>query len=325
MSVLSFIPGLLVSIVLYDQLVAVYRPVDDAQLPADRFDSSVDDRHVRRLRRPGDAESVRRRPGRLVLTAKENTNVANRHAERPQGASPAAAPPDGYAIRIRGLQHYFGEGEVRKQVLFDNNLEVAPGEIVIMTGPSGSGKTTLLTLIGTLRTVQEGSVKVLGNELRGATAATADRRSPRAGLHLSTPQPLRLAHRLGKRQDGPGTVPAEGAASRPLRHRHARPARAGTSVSLQAGESFRRAKAAHCHRPGAGTRSATGAGRRTDRRRWTASPAAKSLRSSRSLPERKNARSSWSRTTTASSTSPTESSTWSMAGSYPACWSRSRR
>ena len=55
-------------------------------------------------------------------------------------------------------------------MLFDNNLEVAPGEIVIMTGPSGSGKTTLLTLIGTLRTVQEGSVNVLGNELRGATA-----------------------------------------------------------------------------------------------------------------------------------------------------------
>jgi putative ABC transport system ATP-binding protein len=39
-----------------------------------------------------------------------------------------------------------------------------------MTGPSGSGKTTLLTLIGTLRTVQEGSLQVLGRELSGATA-----------------------------------------------------------------------------------------------------------------------------------------------------------
>jgi len=39
---------------------------------------------------------------------------------------------------------------------------------VIMTGPSGSGKTTLLTLIGALRTVQEGSLDVLGNQLRGA-------------------------------------------------------------------------------------------------------------------------------------------------------------
>jgi putative ABC transport system ATP-binding protein len=42
-----------------------------------------------------------------------------------------------------------------------------PGEIVIMTGPSGSGKTTLLTLISGLRTVQDGSVKILGRELKG--------------------------------------------------------------------------------------------------------------------------------------------------------------
>ncbi len=73
------------------------------------------------------------------------------------------------AIRIRGLKHYFGEGELRKQVLFDNNLDIRTGEIIIMTGPSGSGKTTILTLIGTLRTVQEGSLQVLGNELCGAT------------------------------------------------------------------------------------------------------------------------------------------------------------
>jgi putative ABC transport system ATP-binding protein len=72
------------------------------------------------------------------------------------------------AVRVHGLQHYFGKGDLEKQVLFDNRLEVAHGEIVIMTGPSGSGKTTLLTLIGTLRTVQEGSLKVLGRELHGA-------------------------------------------------------------------------------------------------------------------------------------------------------------
>lgn len=73
------------------------------------------------------------------------------------------------SIKVSKLNHYFGEGELRKQALYDNNLEVKRGEIVIMTGPSGSGKTTLLTLIGTLRTVQEGSLKVLGQELHGAT------------------------------------------------------------------------------------------------------------------------------------------------------------
>src|SRR6185503_20321498 len=63
-------------------------------------------------------------------------------------------------LRIRGVNHYFGQGETRTQVLFDNTLEVMPGEMVIMSGPSGSGKTTLLTLIGGLRTLQDGEIEV---------------------------------------------------------------------------------------------------------------------------------------------------------------------
>lgn len=72
-------------------------------------------------------------------------------------------------ISIRNLNHYFGEGALRKQALFDINLEIDPGEIVIMTGPSGSGKTTLLTLMGGLRSASEGSLKILGQEMCGAT------------------------------------------------------------------------------------------------------------------------------------------------------------
>lgn len=75
------------------------------------------------------------------------------------------------AIEVKGVNHYYGEGEGRKQVIFDNNLTIYPGEIVIMTGPSGSGKTTLLTLIGALRSLQEGSLKVLGKELAGLSTA----------------------------------------------------------------------------------------------------------------------------------------------------------
>lgn len=74
------------------------------------------------------------------------------------------------AIVIRNLDHYFGSGQLQKQVLFDINLEINVGEIVIMTGPSGSGKTTLLTLAGGLRSAQSGSLQVLGQELCGATA-----------------------------------------------------------------------------------------------------------------------------------------------------------
>lgn len=72
-------------------------------------------------------------------------------------------------IQIDNVNHYFGSGSLRKQILFEVVGEIRAGEIVIMTGPSGSGKTTLLTLIGALRSTQEGSLKVLGQELRGAS------------------------------------------------------------------------------------------------------------------------------------------------------------
>jgi putative ABC transport system ATP-binding protein len=72
-------------------------------------------------------------------------------------------------ISACNLNHYFGKGELRKQTLIGINLDIYPGEIAIMTGPSGSGKTTLLTLIGGLRSVQEGSLKILGQEMRGAS------------------------------------------------------------------------------------------------------------------------------------------------------------
>lgn len=72
-------------------------------------------------------------------------------------------------ISAQHLNHYFGEGDLRKQVLYDINLDIHAGEIIIMTGPSGSGKTTLLTLMGGLRSAQEGSLTILGQELNGAT------------------------------------------------------------------------------------------------------------------------------------------------------------
>jgi putative ABC transport system ATP-binding protein len=79
------------------------------------------------------------------------------------------------AVEVRGVNHAYGHGENRKQVLFDNNLTLYPGEIIIMTGPSGSGKTTLLTLIGALRSLQEGSLKVFGRELMGLSASEQEK------------------------------------------------------------------------------------------------------------------------------------------------------
>ena len=82
-----------------------------------------------------------------------------------------AAPP----IRVHGLNHSYGRGELKKQILFDVDVEIQAGEIVIVTGPSGSGKTTLLTLVGALRSAQEGSVTILGEELRRARPVTLEK------------------------------------------------------------------------------------------------------------------------------------------------------
>jgi putative ABC transport system ATP-binding protein len=78
-------------------------------------------------------------------------------------------------IVVRNLNHSFGRGELRKQILFDVSTEIQAGEIVIVTGPSGSGKTTMLTLVGALRSAQEGSVRILGEELRNARPRTLEK------------------------------------------------------------------------------------------------------------------------------------------------------
>jgi len=72
------------------------------------------------------------------------------------------------AIDVHDLCHWYGSGSMRRQVLQGVNLQVAAGEVVLLTGPSGCGKTTLLTLVGALRQVQQGSVRVLGQDLQGA-------------------------------------------------------------------------------------------------------------------------------------------------------------
>lgn len=70
-------------------------------------------------------------------------------------------------VTVTNLNHAFGQGNLRKPVLTDIDLAIYPSEIVILTGPSGSGKTTLLSLIGGLRSVQEGSLKIFEQELKG--------------------------------------------------------------------------------------------------------------------------------------------------------------
>ena len=77
------------------------------------------------------------------------------------------APDD--PVRLSRVTYSYGEGELRRPVLREVSLRVRAGEVVLLTGPSGSGKTTLLTLVGALRAMQEGSCRVLGQEMMGAS------------------------------------------------------------------------------------------------------------------------------------------------------------
>jgi putative ABC transport system ATP-binding protein len=72
------------------------------------------------------------------------------------------------------IHHHYGEGPQRVDVLFDINMQVREGELVIVTGPSGSGKTTLLTILGTMRKPSEGKLQLLGADTAGLAGAELD-------------------------------------------------------------------------------------------------------------------------------------------------------
>ena len=94
-------------------------------------------------------------------------------------------------VSIAGLNHWFGRGDQRRQVLHNLHLSLNPGEMVVLTGPSGCGKTTLLTLIGALRTVQDGSLEVLGEQLLKARKSAQQRVRRQMGIIFQSHHLLR--------------------------------------------------------------------------------------------------------------------------------------
>jgi polar amino acid transport system ATP-binding protein len=53
------------------------------------------------------------------------------------------------------------------QVLKDVNLDVTPGEVVVVCGPSGSGKSTLIRCVNRLEPIQQGEILVYGDSVTG--------------------------------------------------------------------------------------------------------------------------------------------------------------
>ncbi|MCT8267135.1 amino acid ABC transporter ATP-binding protein [Afifella sp. JA880] len=64
-------------------------------------------------------------------------------------------------VEVHDVHKSFGELEVLKGVSFD----VRQGEVVCIIGPSGSGKSTLIRCINGLNNIQQGSIKVEGQEV----------------------------------------------------------------------------------------------------------------------------------------------------------------
>ena len=83
-------------------------------------------------------------------------------------------------LSVHDVTKTYGEGILAVDAVRHVDLEVAPGEVVLIMGPSGSGKTTLLLMLGAMLRPTSGSITVDGIDL----ATAPERRLP----------PLRAEH-----------------------------------------------------------------------------------------------------------------------------------
>ncbi|MBN2177758.1 MAG: ABC transporter ATP-binding protein [Demequinaceae bacterium] len=74
-------------------------------------------------------------------------------------------------ISLKGLTKTFGQGSAAVEALKGVDLDIEPGELVVILGPSGSGKTTLINIIGGIESASSGEVTVAGENLGGRNPA----------------------------------------------------------------------------------------------------------------------------------------------------------
>jgi multiple sugar transport system ATP-binding protein len=78
------------------------------------------------------------------------------------------------AVQIAGIRKVFGKGERAVEVLKRIDIDVAPGEFLILVGPSGCGKSTLLNIIAGLEEPSEGELRIAGRNVLGVAPAQRD-------------------------------------------------------------------------------------------------------------------------------------------------------
>ncbi|MDF1499761.1 MAG: ABC transporter ATP-binding protein [Anaerolineales bacterium] len=85
-----------------------------------------------------------------------------------------------YVLELQDVSKTYGHGRTAVKANDRVNLQIQPGEIVLIMGPSGSGKTTLLSMAGLLLSTSSGIICVLGEQIDHASA------SHRAHMRLKT-------------------------------------------------------------------------------------------------------------------------------------------
>jgi putative ABC transport system ATP-binding protein len=68
----------------------------------------------------------------------------------PAPVPPSLTPNGAPVFHVRGLTKVYGEGTAQVRALDGVDLDLYPGELIVLLGPSGSGKTTLLNQLGGL-------------------------------------------------------------------------------------------------------------------------------------------------------------------------------
>jgi multiple sugar transport system ATP-binding protein len=78
------------------------------------------------------------------------------------------------ALQISGVRKTFGKGDKQVEVLKRIDIDVAPGEFLILVGPSGCGKSTLLNIIAGLEEPTEGEIRIGDRNVVGVAPAQRD-------------------------------------------------------------------------------------------------------------------------------------------------------
>jgi putative ABC transport system ATP-binding protein len=89
--------------------------------------------------------------------------------------------PSTLAIRCSGIAKTYGTGDTQVQALRGVDLEVLPGELMMLVGPSGCGKTTLISIIAGILDQTEGDCLLFGQNLR---ALDPEARTRYRGKHI---------------------------------------------------------------------------------------------------------------------------------------------